>query len=152
MSSSVVADTRSSNANATSSHDELQADNTGSIVHSQEVYRLEWFSVLVVMLLLFICELILYFLIFQAQTHTYVPYLFMSAGEACLVIWFSVTVYTVFFVFLTEYHKALGKLLNRFLFLSRRFQEMSLRVVAYSYSILCTIGMGAFLSFWYFFL
>ena len=146
MSSSVVADTRSSNANAASSHDELPADNTCSILHSREVYRLEWFSVLVVMLLLLICEFIIYFLIVQAHTDSFfVQTLLVAAIWACSLILFGVTLYTGVFVFLTEYHTAVGKLLDRYLFLSRRVQQMSLRVVTYSCSVLWTLCMGALL-------
>ncbi len=141
VSPSGVADTRSSNADATSPQYLDLADDSGSISHSQEVYRLEWFLVLVVMLLLVICELIVFFLVLEihVQRFEYQMELFGSAlgGFVC-----SVTLYTGFFVVLTEYHSAVGKFLDRFLFLRRRFQPMCLRVVTYSYGVLWVIGMA----------
>ena len=77
MSPTGVADTRFSDADPTSPHLLLLADNTGSISHSQEVFRLEWFSVLVVMLLLSICVLIIFVLDIEAN-----PRLFDPTGDS----------------------------------------------------------------------
>ena len=71
--------------------------------------------------------------------------LFFMVAMACSAMWFAVTVYTGFFVFLTEYHNAVGKFLDRFLFLPHRVQQISLRVLAYSYGVLWVIGLGLFL-------
>ena len=148
MSPAGVADTRSSNADATSPHGPILADNTSSISHSQEVYRLEWFPVLVVMLLLSICEFFLCLLIVEAQhpDTLNVQLLLTMAGMACAGILFGVTVYIGFFIFLIEYHGPIGRLLGRFLFLPRRVQQMGLRVVAYSYGVLGITVLAAFLS------
>ena len=159
MSPAGVADTRSSNADATSPHDLLLADNTGSTSHSQEVFRLEWFSVLAIMLLLSICELIISVLIMLTNPRSIDPLrpaaqdvelIWQVAVIACSMIWCTLTVYTGFFVFLTEYHNAVGELLDRVLFLPHRVQQMSLRVVAYSYGVLWITGLGGFLFFFLF--
>ena len=151
MSPAGLADTRSSNADATSPHGPSLADNTGSILHSQEVYRLEWFSILVVMLLLSFCELIIFVLTVEVNPHFLETHIvgvdaisvLVTAFMAYLIIWSSVTLYTAFFICLTEYHKAVGNNLDRFLFLPRHVQQMSLRVVAYLYGVLSVAGLAA---------
>ena len=153
MSPAGVADTSSSNTDPTSPHDLFLADNTGSISHSQEVSRLEWFSVLVVVLLLSICVLIIFGLFIEANPQLLdtgydswdVFDLLIFASTTCSAMWFTVTVYTGCFVFLTEYHNAVGKFLDRFLFLPHRVQQMSLRVLTYSFGVLWVIGLGSFL-------
>ena len=150
MPPSGTADTRSSNADATSPHHPLPADNTGSISHSEEVYRLEWFSALVVMLLLFLCELIVFLLVFQTtpgliQTGYNFQGLVLQTAMGCSMIWSGVIFYTGIFVFLTEYHNAVGKFLDRFLFLRGRVQPMCLRVVAYSYCVSSLLAVAFFL-------
>ena len=141
---SSTADTASSNADA-KSYDPLLTDKTGLDSYSQEVYRLEWFSVLVVILLLYICEFVLFSLIADAHPDSS-PYSFLglifAVVTACGLIGSCVTFYTGFFVFLTEYHNAVGKFLNRFLFLPRRTQQKCLRVVAFSYGVLWITGTG----------
>ena len=157
MSPASVAETRSLNATATSPNDPFLADNTGSISHSQEVYRLEWFAVLVFMLLLSISELIIFVLLTvevggsgRANETVNGPdgltSIFsgsMTALIACPIIWTSVTLYTAFLICLTEYHKAVGNNLDRFMFIPRRVQHMSIRVIAYMYGLLCLIGLAA---------
>ena len=155
MPPSGVADTRSANADAASSHDPLPADNTGSISHSEEVCRLGWFLVLVVMLLVTICELIGFLLVDQASPYGsgdtyYFGHSFTFQGLAlftavtCVVIWSAVILYTGFFVFLTEYHKAVGKFLDRYFFLRRRVQPMCLRCFAILYAVCSIVGVGMF--------
>lgn len=147
-----VADTRSSNADAT--HDPLPADNTGLDSRSAEVYRLAWFSALVITLLLLICEVIVFLLINQTflSTGSYNIYqglgfqgLAFYTAMACIMIWAEVTLFTGFFVFLTEYHNAVGKFLDRFLFLRRGVQPMCLRVVVYLYHVTWITGVTYYL-------
>ena len=138
MSPSGVADTTSSNADATSPQSTDLADDSGSISHSQEVYRLEWFWVLVVMSLLLICETIVLFLVLETRGNgLQIPIL--EVGMALSGYVFVVITYTGFFVFLTEYHRAVGN----FLFFRRPFQPMCLRVVTYSYAVLWVISIVA---------
>ena len=145
-----VADTRSSNADAT--HDPLPADNTGLDPRSEEVYRLAWFSVLVITLLLLICDVIVFLLINQIfmSAALYTSFqglsfqgLAFNTAMAYLAICSAVILYTGTFVFLTEYHNAVGNFLKRFLFLQRDVQRMCLRVASYLYCV-CCIGLVTF--------
>ena len=101
------------------------------------------------MLLVFLCELII-FLVVQ-QTGPYRVYLLTFQGLAfytvmiCVVNWSEMTLYTGFFILLTEYHSAVGKFLDRFLFLRRRVQPMCLRVVAYSWLVGSNLSVALFL-------
>ena len=101
------------------------------------------------MLLVFLCELITFLVI--KQTGPYTGYqdsfygLAFYTPLACALIWADVTLYTGFFIFLTEYHSAIGKFLDRFLFLRRRVQPMCLRVVAYSYVVGLNSSVALFL-------
>ena len=149
MPPSTTADTTLSNANATSPHHPLPADNTGSISHSEGVYRLAWFSALVVMLLLFLCELIVFLLIVHTSPPIYQYRVSFHALAiytviACIVIWLAVILYAGIFVLLTEYHNAVGKFLDRIPFLRRRFQPMCIRVVAYLYPVSSVLAVAVF--------
>ena len=98
------------------------------------------------MLLLSVCVLILFVLITEAAADgVNLRWLLSQSAIACLIIWLEVTLYTGFFVFLTEYHDAVGKLLDQFLFLPRRVQAMSLRVFAYSYAVLWIMMVAVYL-------
>ena len=131
-----------------------QSQHELSSCESQEVFRLEWFSVLVFMLLLSICELIIFVLTIEATPRLFDMQdmqfngagpdflsLLIMAATAGGVIWLNVIVYTGFFVFLTEYHNAIGKFLDQFLFLPRHVQRASLRALTYSYGVLGVIGL-----------
>ena len=115
------------------------ADKSGSVRHSQEVQRLEWFMILVVLLVLLMCEEILYVLALGGNiVNLYLPIL-----ETLLSIGFYTTIYIGIFVVLTEYHSAIGAFLDRYLYFRRRYQPLCLRVFAYLYAI-CLVVRTAF--------
>ena len=115
------------------------ANSSVSVPHSQEVQRLEWFMLLVVLLVLLMCEEILYVLALGGNiVHLYLPIL-----ETLLSIGFYTTIYIGIFVVLTEYHSAIGAFLDRYSYFRRRYQPLCLRVFAYSYAV-CVVVRTAF--------
>ncbi len=114
------------------------ANNSGSVPHSQEVQRLEWFMILVVLLALLICEVILYVLVIEGTASIIIVDLYQTIIQSFLTIGFYTTVYIGFFAVLTEYHSAIGAFLDRYLHFRRRYQRLCLRVFAYLYA-LCVV-------------
>ena len=105
-----------------------------SVPDSQEVQRLEWFRLLVVLLVLLICEISLFLLIYEGILNLAIVLLWENLIKAFLTIGFYTTGYIVFFIVLTEYHSAIGAFLDRYLYFRRRYQPLSLRVLAYLYA------------------
>ena len=110
------------------------ANNAGSIPLSQEVQRLEWFRLLAVLLVLLICEVTIYVLIYGAIPHFAIIYTWYHLLRSFLTIGFYTTGYIVSFIVLTEYHSAIGAFLDRYLYFRRQYQSLSLRVLAYLYT------------------
>ena len=103
------------------------------------------------MLLVFLCELIIFLLNRGIRTFEVSNYfgvfqiLAFYIAIICIWIWSVVTFYAGIFIFLTEYHSAVGKFLDRFLFLRRRVQPMCLRVFAYSYVVIWNLSVALYL-------
>ena len=111
------------------------ANNSGSAPNSQEVQRLEWFMILVVLLALLICEMIIYVLFVEGAISVPVLELYLQVVRSFITTGFYTTVYIGFFVVLTEYHRAIGAFLDRYLYFRRRYQRLCLRVFAYTYAM-----------------
>ena len=106
------------------------ANNSGSVSHSQEIQRLEWFMILVVLLVTLICEVILYVFAFGGNfIEAYLNIITTFSG-----IGIYTTIYIGIFVVLTEYHSAIGAFLERYLYFRRGYQPLCLRVFAYLYA------------------
>ena len=124
------------------------ANEAESVPHPQEVQRLEWFMILVVLLALLICEVILFVLALGGTVA--VVDLWQSIISSLLRIGFYTTGYIGFFVVLTEYHSAIGAFLDNYLYFRRQHQPLCLRISAYLYA-LCVIVRIAFGFFYPFF-
>ena len=127
----------------TSQRDHL-ANNSASVPNSQEVQRLEWFMFLVVLLVLLICEVILYVLVAEGIASVIIVFLHHAIIGALGAIGLYTTIYIGIFVVLTEYHSAIGTFLDRYLYFRRRYQPFCLRVFAYLYP-LCVVVRIAYL-------
>ena len=110
------------------------ANNAGSIPLSRDVQRLEWFRLLVVLLVLLICGPIIFVLIIESGGEIAIVLLWERVLIYFLKIGFYTTGYMVFFIVLTEYHSGIGAFLDRYLFFRRRYQPIALRVFAYLYA------------------
>ena len=117
------------------------ANNSGSIPNSQEVQRLEWFMILVVLLFLLICGVIIYVLLVEGLASINFVQLYPRIVQSFLSIGFYTTIYIGFFVVLTEYHSAIGAFLDRYLYFRRRYQRLCLRLFAYLYAVCVAVRM-----------
>lgn len=118
------------------------ANISASVPHSQEIQRLEWFMFLVVLLVLLICEVILYVLAVGGM----VINLYIEIIGAFLSIGFYTTIYIGIFVVLTEYHSAIGAFLDRCLCFRRRYQPLCLRGFAFLYPTFVVVRIAFKLS------
>ena len=126
-------------------HLEQRANTSGSIPLSQEVQRLEWFRLLVVLLVLLNCEVTMYVLVVQALGNIAVVDLWDVLLRSFLTIGFYTTGYVWFFIALTEKHSAMRAFLDR-LFNSRR-----LRLLARVYAFLVLARIGLIFADFYFY-
>ena len=111
------------------------ANNSKSVPQSQEVQRLEWFLILVFLLILLISEIIIYVLVVESLLNINLVTLYRSIIHSLLAIGFYTTMYLGIFVVLTEYHSAIGAFLDRYLYFRRQYQPLCLRICAYLYAI-----------------
>ena len=121
------------NANDTSS---AAASNPRSLFRSGTYYRLEWFWLMVSMIVVLITEMVVFeiFLsVLLVVSNTAIVVLWRQMLIKCGLIIASTTFYACAFVVLTEFHAPLGNLLERYLRLDRRFQRRCLRVAACTY-------------------
>ena len=109
------------------------ANNSVSVPASQEVQQLEWFRFLVVLLVALMCEIFVFVIVFEGL-NVNIVLLWENLIKAFLTIGFYTTGYISFFIVLTEYHRAIGAFLDRYLYFRRRYQPLSLRVLAYLFA------------------
>lgn len=122
-------------------HWKQRANTSGSIPFSQEVQRLEWFRLLVVLLVLLNCEVTIYVLAFGGITIVDLCVLLRSF----LTIGFYTIGYVCFFIVLTEIHSTSGAFLDR-LSKSRRLRRLA---QVYAFLVLARIGSIFAGFYWY---
>ena len=123
-------------------HRKHLANSSGSVPYSQEVQRLQWFRLLVVLLALLICVVIVFVLAGGALGGSEVVYFWNRVLRCLLTIGFYMTVYIGFFIVLTEYHSEIGAFLDRYLYFRRQYQPLCLRVFAYLYAGCVIMRLG----------
>ena len=126
-------------------HLEQRTNTSGSIPLSQEVQRLEWFRLLVVLLVLLNCEVIMYVLVAQVYGNLAIVDLWDVLLRSFLTIGFYATGYVWFFIVLTEKHSAMRA------FLDRLFNLRRLRLLARVYAFLVLARIGLIFAGFYFY-
>ena len=128
------------------SHWKKRANTSGSIPLSQEVQRLEWFRLLVVLLVLLNCEVIMYVLVVQAFGNPTIVDLWDILLRSFLTIGFYATGYVWFFIVLTEKHSAMRA------FSDRPSNSRRLRRLAQVYAFLVVARIGSIFHGFYFYI
>ena len=125
---------------SSSEHSALLEDGGQDLSHNY--YQFEWFRILIGMMLLMVSEVI----IFGLFAFDSVVLLWFSIVTSIAIGLFSLVLYAGIFVFLMEYHEAVGNFLNRYARLRPGLQHFCLRLCAYVYAL----GVIAVLGWWMF--